>query len=66
LLACNAAHQWRIYIEAKEAVLESPGLKGPPKFIKINFKKGKKYKMIKPLVKKWSIGPHKHSCLGPH
>jgi len=28
--------QWRIYIEATEAVLGAPGLKGPPKLIKIN------------------------------
>jgi len=27
-------YQWRIYIEAKEAVLGAPSLKGPPKFIK--------------------------------
>jgi len=26
--------QWRIYIEAKEAVLEAPRLKGSPKFVK--------------------------------
>jgi len=30
--------QWRIYIEAKEAVLGAPGLKGPPQIYKIKQK----------------------------
>jgi len=35
----------------KKQCLGAPGLKGPLKLIKINFKKGKKCKMIGPLVK---------------
>jgi len=29
-LITHCLDQWRIYIEAKEAVLGAPGLKGPP------------------------------------
>jgi len=44
--------------------LGAPGLKGPPKFIKINVKKGKTYKMIGPLVKKMGYGAPQAQLLG--
>jgi len=47
---CN---QWRIYIEAKEAVLGGPRSKGAaPNYLKIQLIYGEKYKILGPLVKK--------------
>jgi len=45
--------QWRIYIEAKEAVLGGPRTHRAPQIYK---RKCKKYKIIGPLVKKKGYG----------